>query len=93
MKLGGLTSILKKVEKPCFTLHIRAVGCRYDVRLNDIPVDRHHAPSSLAADVPVNPSVFTGDNELAAVIFPAAFKELAVPDCGVFTDARNADGE
>ena len=29
----------------------------------------------------------------AAVIFPAASKQSAVPDCGVVTDARNSDGE
>jgi hypothetical protein len=70
MKFGGLATIGRKVEKPCFTLHIHAVGCRYEVRVNDIPADRHDAPSSLDADVPVGPSVFTGDNELAAVVFP-----------------------
>jgi hypothetical protein len=70
MRFGGLATIGRKVEKPFFTLHIHAVGCRYEVRVNDIPADRHDAPSSLEADVPINPSVFTGENELAAVIFP-----------------------
>ena len=60
----------RKFRKPCFTVRIVSAGCRYDVRLNDVPVDAHEEGTGMTVDVPVNPTVFSEDNLLAVLVFP-----------------------
>lgn len=73
----------KKWEQPIFSVLIRSVGCWYDVRVNDIPVNRHRELGNVTLDVPASTSVFTGDNVLTAVV------ESDEPEEGKFNaDAR-----
>ncbi|MGB2822831.1 MAG: hypothetical protein WBF17_17750 [Phycisphaerae bacterium] len=58
----------KKWKQPYLTAYIRARNCPYDVRINDIPLHKLDEPVNVLLDMPINPSVFTGDNLLTVAV-------------------------
>lgn len=71
-----------KETRPHFFLQVDTGGCRFDIRVNDCPVLRRTEPVRIAVDLPVNPWVFTGDNEIRVEVLPpeegaAGFHEAA----------------
>lgn len=64
----GTAPMTEALEKPYFTMQVSAASCRFDVRVNDIPMIRGEGP--LTSEFPVNPWVFTGENELSVELHP-----------------------
>lgn len=57
-------------NKPYFTVAVDTAGCRYDIRINDVPVvsDRNGFP--VTVDIPVNHWMQSGENELSMHLHP-----------------------
>jgi len=69
--------------KPYFTIQLSATGFEYDLRVNDVPLDK--GAGSVEVELPLNQWVFSGTNHLSARLFGPEFSEGASLRAEVFT--------
>jgi len=56
------------MRRPYFTAQLESSDCRYEVRVNDVPVEQ--GEGCVTCEIPLNQWVFTGDNILELIVRP-----------------------